>query len=51
MLTFIVLGVIRETQGDLAGARDKYRRFVEYWRDGDLDRDRIAEARRKIAGP
>jgi hypothetical protein len=25
------------------------RRFLSYWKDGDLDRDRIAEAQRKIS--
>jgi len=29
-------------------SREAYRRFVGYWKDGDLDRDRIAEAQRKI---
>ena len=24
-------------------------RFVNYWKDGDLDRDRVAEAERKIS--
>jgi tetratricopeptide (TPR) repeat protein/TolB-like protein/predicted Ser/Thr protein kinase len=47
--SFYFLGRIHEQQGDTTRARDAYRRFVGYWNDGDLDRDRIAEARRKIA--
>jgi len=48
--SFYFLGVIHEKQGDAVEAREAYRRFVSYWKDGDLDRDRIADARRKIAG-
>jgi tetratricopeptide (TPR) repeat protein len=43
------LGQIAERRGDRAKARDFYRRFVDYWGDGDVDRDRVAEARRKLA--
>jgi tetratricopeptide (TPR) repeat protein/TolB-like protein/predicted Ser/Thr protein kinase len=48
--SFYFLGRIYEQQGDITKAREAYRRFVGYWKDGDLDRDRIAEAQRKIAG-
>jgi len=48
--SFYFLGRIYEQQGDMTKARDAYRRFVGYWKDGDLDRERIAEAQRKIAG-
>ena len=47
--SFYFLGRIYEQQGDLTKARESYQRFVNYWKDGDLDRDRVAEARRKIA--
>jgi len=47
--SFYFLGKIYEQQGDMAKARESYRRFVHYWKDGDLDRDRIAEAHKKIA--
>ena len=47
--SFYFLGRIHEQQGDLNKSREAYRRFVGYWKDGDLDRDRIAEAQRKIA--
>ena len=46
--SFYFLGKIYEQQGDTAKSREAYRRFVGYWKDGDLDRDRIAEAQRKI---
>ena len=31
-------------------AREAYRRFVGFWKDGDIDRERIAEAERKLRG-
>lgn len=46
--SFYFLGRIYEQQGDAAKSREAYRRFVGYWKDGDLDRERIAEAQRKI---
>ena len=45
--SFYFLGTLHEKRGDTAAAREAYRRFVNYWKDGDLDRDRIAEATRK----
>ncbi len=47
--SFHFLGRIYEQQGDMTKSREAYRRFVGYWKDGDLDRDRIAEAQRKIS--
>jgi hypothetical protein len=44
------LGKLRETRGDTAGAREAYRRFVSYWKDGTLDHDHVAEAQAKIRG-
>jgi hypothetical protein len=29
-------------------AREYYRRFVDYWKDGDIDREQVEEALRKI---
>jgi eukaryotic-like serine/threonine-protein kinase len=46
--SFYFVGMLRERQGDLPGAREAYRRFVGYWKDGDLDRDRVAEAEAKL---
>ncbi|MGH9386724.1 MAG: FlgO family outer membrane protein [Vicinamibacterales bacterium] len=48
--SFYYLGKIHEAAGDMTKAREAYRRFVGYWKDGDLDRDRIAEAQRKLSG-
>jgi tetratricopeptide (TPR) repeat protein len=48
--SFYYLGRIHEQAGDLTHAREAYRRFVSYWKDGTLDRDRVAEAERKIRG-
>ena len=42
------LGQIAERRGDSANAHEFYQRFVDLWGDGDLDRDRVAEARSKI---
>jgi tetratricopeptide (TPR) repeat protein len=46
--SFYYLGTIRELSGDTAGAREAYRRFVGYWQDGTIDRDKVAEAERKL---
>jgi hypothetical protein len=32
----------------MAKAREYYRRFYEYWKDGDLDRERVEEAQSKF---
>jgi cytochrome c-type biogenesis protein CcmH/NrfG len=42
------LGQIAERRGDPTKARAYYQRFVTYWGDGDIDRERVAEARKKI---
>lgn len=47
--SFYYLGRIYAQRGEAAKAREAYRRFVSYWKDGDLDRDRVAEAQRKIS--
>jgi len=46
--SFYLLGQIYERRGDTARARDQYRRFVEFWRDGDLERGWVAEAQKKL---
>jgi serine/threonine protein kinase/tetratricopeptide (TPR) repeat protein len=48
--SFYFLGQISERRGDRAKAGEYYRRFLQYWGEGDMDRERIAEARKKIAG-
>ena len=44
------LGQISDRKGDRAKARDYYRRFVGYWKDGDIDRNRVADAQSKLSG-
>jgi tetratricopeptide (TPR) repeat protein len=43
------LAQIAERRADRPKAREYYQRFVDFWGDGDIDRERVAEARRKIA--
>jgi hypothetical protein len=42
--SFYFLGRLAEEIGDTAKAKDYYGRFAGYWRDGDMDRDRVKEA-------
>ncbi len=42
------LGQIAERRGDRTKGREYYQRFLTYWGDGDIDRDRVADARKKI---
>lgn len=46
--SYYFLGKIHEERGESDAAREYYRRFVDFWGDGDLDRERVAEARRKL---
>jgi tetratricopeptide (TPR) repeat protein len=46
--SFYFLGRIVEKKGEKAAARKHYERFLFYWKDGDTDRDRVAEAQRKV---
>ncbi len=45
--SFYFLGQIHENRGEMEKAREYYRRFYEYWKDGDMDRERVEEARKK----
>jgi tetratricopeptide (TPR) repeat protein len=45
--SFYFLGKIHEDRGDMEKAREYYRRFYEYWKDGDMERDRVEEAKQK----
>jgi pentatricopeptide repeat protein len=47
--SFYFLGQIAERRGDQDKAREYYQRFVSYWGDGDIDRDRVAVARKKLS--
>ncbi|HUL72130.1 MAG TPA: protein kinase [Vicinamibacterales bacterium] len=42
------LGQIADRRGDRDQARQYYTQFVELWGDGDLDRDKVAKARKTI---
>jgi len=44
------LAEINERRGNRDKAADYYRRFLQYWGDGDIDRDKVADARKKLAG-
>ena len=46
--SFYLLGQIYERRGDTARAREQYARFLDLWRDGDLERGWIAEAEKKL---
>jgi tetratricopeptide (TPR) repeat protein len=43
--SFYFLGKIHENLGDMEKAREVYRRFYEYWKDGDMDRERVEEVK------
>ena len=47
--SFYFMGRIHEARGEKNTARKYYRRFHDYWKDGDLDRQRVAEARSKLS--
>jgi serine/threonine protein kinase/tetratricopeptide (TPR) repeat protein len=47
--SFYFLGKIHESRGDMEKTREYYRRFYEYWKDGDMDRERVEEAGKKIS--
>ena len=47
--SFYFLGQIAEKQGNRDKARENYRRFLQYWEKGDIDRDRVADAQKKLA--
>ena len=47
--SFYFLGKIHEERGESEKAREYYQRFVDFWGDGDLDRERVEEARGKLA--
>ena len=46
--SFYFLGKIHENRGEMDKAREYYRRFYEYWKDGDMDRERVEEAKSKL---
>jgi pentatricopeptide repeat protein len=46
--SFYFLGKIHENRGEIEKAREYYRRFYGYWKDGDMDRERVEETLNKI---
>jgi tetratricopeptide (TPR) repeat protein len=48
--SFYFLGEIEAARGDRAAATASFRRFLDHWGDGDLDRERVEQARRYVAG-
>jgi tetratricopeptide (TPR) repeat protein len=48
--SFYFLGKVQAAGGNEAGARESYARFLSYWEDGDIDRERVAEARAYLDG-
>lgn len=46
--SYYLLGQVALERGDLEEARTYYQRFLDHWADGDLDRDRIAQAKRVV---
>ncbi len=47
--SYFLLGQIYERRKDDAKAREQYTRFLDLWRDGDMERGWVAEAQKKIA--
>jgi tetratricopeptide (TPR) repeat protein/TolB-like protein/predicted Ser/Thr protein kinase len=45
-----LLARLYDKRGDRAKANQLYARYLDYWRDGDMDREQVAEAQKKLAG-
>ncbi len=46
--SFYFPGKIHENRSDMEKAHEYYIRFYEYWKDGDMDRELVAEAKSKL---
>jgi tetratricopeptide (TPR) repeat protein/predicted Ser/Thr protein kinase len=46
--SFYLLGHIHERRGEAARAREQYARFLDLWRDGDLERGWVADAQKRL---
>ncbi len=46
--SFYRLGEIHRARGDVERAKKYYRRFLAFWEAGDVDRERVAAARRHL---
>jgi eukaryotic-like serine/threonine-protein kinase len=47
--SFYLLGQIYEREGEGARARDQYRRFVDLWGEGDMERGWVEDAQARLA--
>jgi len=43
------LAKLLEERGDASGARTAYRKFLDFWDNGEIDRDLVADARTRLA--
>jgi len=43
-----LLGQLALERGELETAKDYYRRFLDYWGEGEMDRDRVTQAKRVV---
>jgi tetratricopeptide (TPR) repeat protein len=47
--SFYLLGQLYERSGDVVKARDQYRRFVDLWGEGDMERGWVADATARLS--
>jgi hypothetical protein len=45
-----MLGIIAEQKGEKAAARERFRKFLELWKDADPGLPEVADARKRLAG-
>jgi tetratricopeptide (TPR) repeat protein len=48
--SFYMLGIIAEQKGEKAAARERFRKFLELWKDADPGLPEVADARKRLAG-
>jgi serine/threonine protein kinase/tetratricopeptide (TPR) repeat protein len=46
--SFYYLAELQEASGDVQAARANYQQFIDYWGDGEIDRDLVEKARAKL---